>query len=446
MLITFLAVYGVVVKSVYYQIDENLSQEADEIFKDINIKSDSFEFNNSTEWVEREHGTLEANPVYVQIIDDKGKTIVKTPSLLRQSLFFDPKESEKIFYNTDLPEFKIRQYQSPIKNSSGKTLGYVIIAVPLEEYEFVLSNLKLILLISFPIVLILLFVSAKYITGKSINPINNVINTAEKITKDNLKDRIAPPPHKDEIYQLISTINKLLDRIEDSVLREKQFISDASHELRTPLSVVKGTLEVLNRKPRDAKEYPEKINYCIDELDRMSELIERLLLLARYERDDVKPLWETFNVFEITEKVIDRYKDSIRNKNLKIDIISDDDFFISADKKMTEIIIDNIFSNAIKYTHDKGKITIETISRDDSILYIIKDTGIGIDDKNSERIFDRFFRIDESRNSEVKGYGLGLSLVKRFTDMQNIRIHVDSKVNEGTSFSLYFRKVTSENF
>ena len=97
MLITFLAVYGVVVKSVYYQIDENLSQEADEIFKDINIKSDSFEFSNSTEWVEREHGTLEANPVYVQIIDDKGKTIETKTYTPKQ--FFDEYVGDDLKHN-----------------------------------------------------------------------------------------------------------------------------------------------------------------------------------------------------------------------------------------------------------------------------------------------------------------------------------------------------------
>ena len=130
--------------------------------------------------------------------------------------------------------------------------------MPLEESALVLENLKIVLFIAYPLVLIFLFSVSRYIAGKSIKPINKVINTAEKITKENLDKRIDLPEHKDEIYILTSTINELLNRLQDAVLREKQFTADASHELRTPLSVIKGTLEVLIRKPRKREEYEDK--------------------------------------------------------------------------------------------------------------------------------------------------------------------------------------------
>ena len=165
----------------------------------------------------------------------------------------------------------------------------LLVAVPLEESELVLENLQKALLISYPIILIILFLTTRYIAGKSIAPINNVITTANKITRENLRERILLPENKDEIHLLISTINELLNRLEDNLLREKQFTSDASHELRTPLSVIKGTLEVLIRKPRDVQQYEEKINYCIRETDRMTKLIDQLLLLARYDSGKVLP-------------------------------------------------------------------------------------------------------------------------------------------------------------
>ena len=132
----------------------------------------------------------------------------------------------------------------------------------LEDFEIVLI-LKNILLISFPIILILLFLIARFFAGKSIQPIRTVIETSNKITKDNLQTRIPLPQNKDELYILSQNINNLLDRIENAIEREKQFTSDASHELRTPLAVIKGTMEVLIRKPRNQQEYEDKIQFCI---------------------------------------------------------------------------------------------------------------------------------------------------------------------------------------
>ena len=159
----------------------------------------------------------------------------------------------------------------------------------MQESEIVLENLQKALLVSFPIILIILFFTTRYIAGKSIAPINNVITTANRITRENLRERISLPENKDEIHLLISTINELLNRLEDNLLREKQFTSDASHELRTPLSVIKGTLEVLIRKPREIHQYEEKINYCIRETDRITKLIDQLLFLARYDSGKVLP-------------------------------------------------------------------------------------------------------------------------------------------------------------
>jgi signal transduction histidine kinase len=153
----------------------------------------------------------------------------------------------------------------------------------LENASIVLQNLWEILIVAYPLILIILFLIARFIAGRSIKPINAIIETSNIITKDNLKSRIELPRKKDELHVLSKTINNLLDRIETAVEREKQFTSDASHELRTPLTVIKGTLEVLVRKPRSPEEYQEKINFCVAEVNRLNYLADQLLLLARFE-------------------------------------------------------------------------------------------------------------------------------------------------------------------
>ncbi|WP_321538772.1 histidine kinase dimerization/phospho-acceptor domain-containing protein [Flavobacterium piscinae] len=124
---------------------------------------------------------------------------------------------------------------------------------------------------------------ARFFAGRSIKPVQTIIETSNQITKDNLKTRIPLPQNKDELFVLSENINSLLNRIENAVDREKQFTSDASHELRTPLAVIKGTMEVLIRKPRNEAEYKEKIRFCIDEIDRLNTMVDQLLLLARFE-------------------------------------------------------------------------------------------------------------------------------------------------------------------
>jgi signal transduction histidine kinase len=286
-----------------------------------------------------------------------------------------------------------------------------------------------------------LFSISRYIAGKSIQPINRVINTAERITKENLEDRIKFPQHKDEIYILTSTINELLDRLQDAVLREKQFTADASHELRTPLSVIKGTLEVLIRKPREQVEYVSKIKYCINEVDRISDLVDQLLILARYESGKVLPIFTKVNLTKSIENVLLRLQDLIENDRIEINFDSKKFSYVKADQSMLEIILENIISNSIKYSHNSKLIEIAITDTDSSAKCNIKDYGIGLNEEQTSRLFDRFYRADESRDAKIPGNGLGLAIVKRLADLQNFKIEVSSQSGSGTSFSISFPKI-----
>jgi len=253
-----------------------------------------------------------------------------------------------------------------------------------------------------------------------------------------LDERIELPPHKDEILTLTLTINNLLDRLEDLVLREKQFTADASHELRTPLSVIKGTLEVLTRKPRDTQQYVEKINYVIGEVDRMSALIDQLLELARFESGKVTPNFVQFDLSNILQNISLRLEASLKEKNITIDILPNGSTLVKADPSMTEIMLENIISNSVKYSRLDSNIKIATAIETSTVICSITDNGSGIPEEQISKIFDRFYRIDESRNSQIAGKGLGLAIVKRLADLQQITITVQSQTSLGTTFTLKF--------
>ena len=434
----FIAIYFSVKGTVYRHLDEDLVAESNEIENNLVVLNDQFIIANAFEWNEREHGQIEVNPVFVQINDTSGKIIKKTGNLLNGKLRFNRELKTESYFNTSLSGSQIRQLQIPIKNPVGVTLGYIIVAMPLSDSSTVLQNLFTVLLSTFWLVLFALYYITRYIAGKSIAPINTVISTAERITKENLDERIKLPEHKDEIYKLTSTINDLLNRLEDAVLREKQFTSDASHELRTPLAVLKGTLEVLIRKPREVEAYESKIKYCISEVDRMTALIEQLLMLARFESGKVVPVITEIDLNSAVQSVLLRIQKLAEEKEIFFNYSETLNTFVHADSSMVETIIENILSNAVKYSPKAGEIGIFINRSDDKTICSIQDEGMGMSDIQASKIFDRFYRSEESRNSRIEGNGIGLAIVKKLADMQDISITVSSKQGEGTVFLISF--------
>ncbi len=433
----FALIFSVVHNTVYNHLDGDLDAEASEVFKSIVVLNDSFIFANPFEWGEKEHNQVEVNPTFVQVVSKDGKIIKKSGNLFVHKLEFNPNVKTKKYFDTNLLGSPTRQLQMPILNPNGNVLGYLIIAIPLEESALVLADLRNVLIISFPIVLLILFFTTRYIAGKSISPIKKVISVTEKITRENLNERIELPVHKDEIYNLASKINDLLNRLEDAVIREKQFTSDASHQLRTPLTVLKGTLGVLIRKPREIPYYEEKIKESIKEVDRISHLVDQLLLLARHESGKIEPVISRFNLREKVLSNIERLFEQMKNKNIGFDI-SEKNIYVSADSELTDIILENILSNSIKYSHQDCKININLVETNGTVDCIIQDNGIGMTDEQVEKIFDRFYRTDESREAQIEGSGLGLAIVKKLSEIQQIKINIESKKDSGTSFHLIF--------
>jgi signal transduction histidine kinase len=258
------------------------------------------------------------------------------------------------------------------------------------------------------------------------------------MSQANLDQRIPLPRNRDELYRLSATINALLDRLQDAFQREKQFTADASHELKTPLSVVKGTLDVLVRKPRDSAHYEERIRYCLDELNRMARLIDQLLMLARYENDMMNPNIAKMEITAALQSVVSRLEPMAVEKLISIRMTNSPAGTVAADQAMLEMMLENILSNAIKYSPPGSSIEIGTAIRTGSLVCTITDHGVGIPEEKLQNVFDRFYRVDESRSSSTGGFGLGLSIVRKLADLQHIGISVSSRENGGTTFELTF--------
>lgn len=436
--VVFSVIYISVYQAVFTHIENDITTEKSKVLSEITVTKDGFSLIDQHEWKEKEHNTLDVNPIFIQFVDVQGKLLDKSPNLKKSTLeFHKPVKNQPPFFDEKLDEISIRQTQFSV-NFNKKAVGYIIIAMSLEDANLVLLKLRYTLLLAFPLVLGILFLVARFIVGRSIKPVKAIIETANKITKDNLNTRIALPENQDELFELSETINKLLNRIENAIEREKQFTSDASHELRTPLAIIKGTLEVLIRKPREKQEYEDKINFCVSEVNRVNKLVDELLLLARFENEKQNIKTENILLNALVLDTSARFSQKIKDKNCTICNQFEDDFYIQSDYNLVSIILGNLFSNAIKYSDENSTIIVKLFKENNTIKCTISDEGIGISTEDKDKIFNPFFRSNSLNHPDVKGIGLGLSIVKRLCELISISIQIDSQINKGTTIILSF--------
>lgn len=436
MAIVFMVIYGVVYYSSYKHLDDDISLEKEEVFNNLDWKEDRIIMNKMPEWEEAEHSQLEVNPTFIQIVDIVGITIFKSANLQRDHFLFNPHIEKTTFYNSTINDQRIRQGQFPIFNENNKIIGHLTIGVSQQESYNVLHNLLIVLILTYLFTLGVLYIIMLLVASKAIEPVNRLIKSAAVINDSNINLRLPLPENEDEIYQLATTINELLNRLESGIHQQKQFTADASHEMRTPLAAIKGTLEVLLRNKRTPEQYESKIKDVVVQTDRLALLFEELLQLARLESNMVKANKDKVPLHDSIEKIVRTYQSKAQSNNNSFHISIPTNCMVNADEVLLERVLDNVIFNAIKYNRPNGKIFCSWNSITNSLT--IKDEGIGIAATQLPFLFDRFYRADNSRSSHIPGNGLGLSIVKKLCDLQSINITVESGEGVGTSFTLHF--------
>lgn len=437
MAVAFTAVYFVVKGVVYQNIDNDLSFEAEKHTEEIKVVGDSIKIKNKKEWEEREHREVQVNPVFIQILDKNGTFMDKSPNLKENELDYNEKANFGGSYNEILNSKPIRQIQLPIEEN-GKIKGFIVAAMSLEASQMVLYNLRNILLLVYLLLLASLYFISKFIAGRSIIPVKSVTETTNRITRNNLNERVALPQNKDELFDLSFSINDLLQRIENALERERQFTSDASHELRTPLATLKGTLEVLIRKPRERAEYEEKIKFSVTEIDRMTATIEQLLLLARLDTITNSADESLMPLATIIDEILSRHKNKISEKKLSISFENDIDNETLVPQYFSNLILENIIGNAAKYAKNATNVYILITQLGSKIICKVQDEGIGIKKEDLNKLFNNFFRSDALNHRNISGNGLGLSIAKKAADAINAKIEVESEFGLGTTFTIIF--------
>ena len=300
-----------------------------------------------------------------------------------------------------------------------------------KEIEDNSKQIKKILLILEPILLLLLIFAASKLTDKILNSIKKVTDTANKIYVTDLSGEIPEPKYDDEIKELVDSFNKMIKRLKSGVELLEQFNSDVSHELKTPLTVIKGEIEITLNKAREPKYYVNSLKTIENEALQIQTIVDDLLLLTKYTKDNIEQTFLDVSLDSILLETIEKFSKQLKKKNLKLHIEKIEPVNLNANAMLITTIFSNLIDNAVKYTPNDKNIYIQLFKKE-KIHFIIKDEGIGIPKEQISKITDRFFRVDESRNKKIKGFGLGLSIVKNSVELHSGSIKIDSPDESGT--------------
>jgi signal transduction histidine kinase len=345
------------------------------------------------------------------------------------------KNSNDSFVNQNIGSTPMRFLVRPIMTQD-KLFEVLLIAHPIEAIQKSLNILLSTLGIVFTLFMLPTIFGARILAFKILKPISIITDNMDQITSLNLDERLDNPKSNDVIEKLTITFNNLLDRLEQSFTRERQFIGDVAHELKTPIATLKSGVEVVMSKERQKIEYKKALNETLIDTERLSLLLSNILDLAWIGADKSTTNYENFNLSNTIEELkeiaikLGAKKKIVVKSNIATNIL------ISGDEgKITRALL-NIIDNAIKYTKNNGVVSISLEKTNTEAVINIKDNGMGISKADLEHIFERFYR--GSKTAKTIGSGLGLAISHGIIKAHNGSIKISSKIGIGTLVTIRF--------
>ncbi|HEY4048188.1 MAG TPA: ATP-binding protein [Acidobacteriaceae bacterium] len=320
------------------------------------------------------------------------------------------------------------------------------LAGSLTEHIDILQRFRTAMFWCLPLVLIVSMLGGYVLSGRALRPVDEMTQTAVEIGIMNLSRRIPVEDTGDEIQRLAEAWNDLLERLESSVTRQKQFTSDASHDLRTSIAVILATGQLTLRHQRTEEEYRDAIATMVSECDSTSHLLEDLLLLARGDEFPAKVRPVRVDMTTLIKEVSQRAAGLASAKSQQMQVcLPAEPVALLGDNKLLQRLLSILIDNAVKYTPEGGAIRIFLKRHvDGSVELGVQDTGIGIAAELLPKIFDRFYRADSVRNRNSGGFGLGLSIAKWISAAHTAEISVTSIPNQGATFIVRFPPWTQD--
>lgn len=297
-----------------------------------------------------------------------------------------------------------------------------------QVFSYILISLLIALLLSLPFIMIL--------SSRLSTPILYLQKAAENMIKGDLHTEIRAPSSSYEIIKLSASIDRLRKSLAQQEDLRKQLASNISHELRTPLNVLQNQLEAIIDGIFEPTQ--ERLDGILQEVIRLTSLVAELENISAIESSDFIPEIKDVKLAHVVENVCTTFEAAFQRKNIALDVQIKKGIIVKAQEDKLKQLVINIISNALKYT-DSGKVTVKTyMYNNDHAVFEVRDTGVGLTEEDKEKIFERFYRVEKSRNRNTGGAGLGLSIVKNIANAHGWVIEVESDGKTGTTFRVHF--------
>lgn len=294
-----------------------------------------------------------------------------------------------------------------------------------------------------PVMIVFAGVLGWGLAARGLRPVNELAQTAQKITSSNLNLQIPLRGAGDELDKLIEAFNRMIGRLNYSFEQIRQFSTDVSHELRTPLTAIRGQLEVALFTAKTPEHYQEAMVNALQDVEQLSNIVRALLLLSQAESGQLALQMSPINLTEVVEGMVEQYQIPAEAENVTLSCQLSPEIYVRADRTQMERLVSNLLSNSIKYTPSGGRVTVglqrntgDSEPESGKIELTVSDTGIGIPPEKLPHIFDRFYRVRPSHTNPVQGLGLGLSFVAWIVNAHGGKIHVESKEGQGSKFTV----------
>jgi heavy metal sensor kinase len=291
-------------------------------------------------------------------------------------------------------------------------------------------------LLFLPVALAVAGYAGYLLARQALAPLGEMARRAGKITSEKLSERLPVENPEDEIGQLAQVFNLTLGRLEQAFVQLRRFTSDASHELRTPLAAMRSVGEVGLQKEASPEEYRDVIGSMLEEVNRLNRLVDSLLVLSRADAGAIQFHTAAFPVLEVARECAVLLQVLMDEKRQKLVVEGDADAMVEADRLFLRQALVNILHNAVRYSPVGSRISIRVRREADEVVLEVADNGPGITPEHAGKVFDRFYRIDQSRSREGGGAGLGLSIAQWAVEEHGGTIALDSQPGSGSTFQI----------
>ena len=428
----------------FYRLGHNLLKQIDRILKDETLEftnvihSNSADLRRACEAYEKIKLNLKYYPLYFRVLRSDGTVYFESANAQKLSVSpFDQRKAPILTLLDPNGSHPYREYKNKFTLKDGTT--YIMqVAIDIDLIKSTMRNLLENILIVIPLLLVLSIGFGLFVSKRYRDKIHSITSLTNRITSQNLQERLAVPQANDEIKDLTLTLNSMIDRIEKSFKEIKQFTADVSHELRTPLFAMKGEMEVALSGKRTGDEYQEAIAESLERINLLIKMVNDLFLVSRFEAKKMDLDLLYLNLGEIVRDLHDFYLPMAQEKDLRFSVDRCDDVLFRGDRTRIHQLLSNLIDNAIKFTPVQGAVSLSLGKENNSIEFRVTDTGIGIPDADKQNIFNRFFQGDKSRSGAARGSGLGLHICKRIVEAHYGEITVESNEGTGVTFIVTF--------